>query len=137
MIWDFGRSNHFTWCRSWVVSYQIWVVCITFLLLERICAAHHICFRELVVEFESILIVFFNLKIENMASIMKIHSSSSGRKSKYMMYDCFMWKFNPVSSMTPKDFLIRRHFRPDNIWISVFFCDTCWTDTRSTPAENN
>ena len=53
--------------------------------------------------------IFFNLKIENMASIMKIHSASSGRKSKT---DYFIWKFNPVSSSPPKDFLIHRHFWP-------------------------
>ena len=53
--------------------------------------------------------IFFNLKIENMASIMKIHSASSGWKSKS---DWFIWKFNPVSSSPPKDFLIHRHFRP-------------------------
>ena len=53
--------------------------------------------------------IFFNLKIENMASIMKIHSASSGWKSKS---DWFIWKFNPVSSSPSKDFLIHRHFWP-------------------------
>ena len=61
------------------------------------------------VRFEFILVVFFNLKIENMASMADIHSESSGRKFNS---DCFIWKFNPKSLVTPKFFLIHCHFQP-------------------------